>query len=159
MRRAGMAILVVFGFMGCAPTRPWESRQPRSGALGATLENPSDSQVWILTIDGEREGLPAHGRYRLEPGQHTVRAQYFWTQGYVTWLGHELVEATFTAQPGAMLRVMVEHQERPNLKGTWTFWIEDVKTNTVVTETPIVTRQATGELQEPFFFRRFPFAP
>ncbi len=159
MRRAGMVVLVMFGFMGCASIKPWESRQQKTGALGATLVNPSDSPVWILTIDGERDGLPARGRYRLTPGRHTVRAQYFWTQGYVTWLGDELVEGTFDAQPGAILQVMVQHQEGPNLKGTWTFWIEDAVTHAVVTETPVVTREATGELAEPLFFRRFPFLP
>jgi hypothetical protein len=155
----GMVALIVLGFMGCAPTKPWESRQPKTGALGATLVNPSDSQVWILTLDGEREGLPSHGHYRLEPGRHTVRAQYFWTQSYVTWLGDELVEDTFEAQPGAILRVMVEHQEGSNYKGTWKFWIEDAATHMVVSEAPIVTRGATGELQDPPFFHRFPFWP
>lgn len=146
-------------FMGCAPVKPWESRQPKSGAVSATLVNPSDSKVWVLTIDGEREGLPARGHYRLEPGRHTVRAQYYWTQAYVTWLGDELVEGTFDAKPGAVLQVMVQHQEGTNLKGTWTFWIEDAATHTVVTQAPIVTRGATGELAEPLFFRPFPFLP
>jgi len=154
-----MVALVVFGFMGCAPIKPWEGRQQKTGALGATLVNPDDSRIWILTIDGDREGLPAHGHYRLEPGRHTVRAQYFWTQAYVTWLGDELVEGTFDARPGAILRVVVQHQEGPNLKGTWTFWIEDAATHAVVTEAPIVTREATGELVEPFFIHPFPFLP
>lgn len=157
MRKAGMVALVVLGLMGCVPNKPWESRQSKSGALGATLVNPEDSPLWILTIDGEREGLPAHGHYRLEPGRHTIRAQYFWTQHYVTWLGDELVEDTFDAKPGAILQIRVQHQEGLNHKGTWTFWIEDAATRAVVSEAPIVTRGATGELQDPLFIHRFPF--
>lgn len=166
MRRLGMIALVSLGIVGCAPVTPvfqaeGAPQAAASDAQGARLANDGSSHIWILALDGQRQGVPAHGRYRLAPGRHTVRVQYYWTRGNLAWTGNEVVDCAFDVKPGASLRIACEHAEEPwrtsepHYKGTWRFWIEDAASREIVLSgetNPIVTREATGEIMEPFFF-------
>jgi len=162
MRSIGIAIVAVLLLPGCTSAQPWVGRQAQAlgGAKGAVLVNAEDSPVWILTLDGERLGVPPRGEYRLAPGPHTARVQYFWTRGDVTWTGNELVDYAFDAKEEAQLKVVCQHTQEPRYKGTWTFWIEDAGTREVVASEAsraIVARGATGERREPPFAKRLPF--
>jgi hypothetical protein len=120
--------------------------------------NPSDSDIWIDSVDGAQQGVPSHGQYRLLPGRHTIRVHYFWTRNRMTWNGNELADYTFNVDDGTKLKIVCQHTEEPGhgynieYKGTWKFWLENAESGghlAAEDSSPIVTREATGELTEP----------
>jgi hypothetical protein len=166
MQQIGITTLAVFGFIGCSSVytaRSMAGGPPKTVAVGlggAVLVNDDKSPIWIMTVDGERKGVPSHGQYLLPPGPHTVRVGYFWSRGYMTWTGNELADYSFEAKAGTTLRVMYQYTEEPDYKGTWRFWIADASNGEAVPDSgPILTRGATGERTEPYFRRRFHSGP
>lgn len=158
--------LAVILFTGCSsvytvyPSGGGQQNAATVSPKAAVLVNAGDSHIWIVSVDGERKGVPSHGKYAFLPGRHTVRVQYFWTRDNMTWTGNDLADYAFDVKEGAKLQVMCQHTEEPghsynvDYKGTWKFWIEDASSGDLaVTEAsgPIVVREATGELIEPPF--------
>ena len=162
----GVMVLAVFSFIGCSavytayPSENGQQKSLTANTQGTALVNANDSHIWIVSVDGEREGVPSHGRYQFLPGRHTVRVQYYWSHSYVAWTGNDLADYSFNVKTGATLRVVCQHTEEPgyssnySYKGTWKFWIADAVNGDVITTEdsgPIVTREATGEKIEPEF--------
>jgi hypothetical protein len=160
------SMIVLMGFMACSSVYPVGAENAPASLGSATLINPSDSHIWIMSIDGNRAGVHSHGQYQLEPGHHVIRVQYFWTRRYVQWTGNDLVNYPFDVKKGDALKVVCQHTEEPGsgydsndyYKGTWKFWIEDVSDGHVIAANesqPNLVRPATGEVEEPdyMFFR------
>ncbi|HWQ07880.1 MAG TPA: hypothetical protein VN436_02190 [Holophaga sp.] len=155
---AAAVVLMAIGAAGCSPAVA--VHEPAIDPQAAILTNDGSSHIWVQSLDGRRLGVPSHGRYRLEPGRHTVRIQYGWTRDSIEWTGNDLVDYAFEARPGTALRIVCEHAEEPtpirdiDHKGTWRFWIEDAAIREIVAAPeclPIPTRGATGVWQEPLF--------
>jgi hypothetical protein len=166
MHRLGLAALAVFWFMGCSsvylayPPEGGQRKAATPRADAAVLVNPGDSHIWIVSVDGKREGVPSHGQYQFLPGRHTIRVQYYWSRNDMNWTGNDLADYPFDVKEGSRLRVVCRHDEeltfshKDSYKGTWRFWIEEVPGGAVATTEdsgPIVDRESTGERIEPIF--------
>jgi hypothetical protein len=152
-----LAAAAILGGVACSSAHAVRSKANQATFEGGILVNPGSSHIWVLSIDGKEGEAPSHGQYRLTPGRHEIRVQYFWGHSNIHWTGNSLVDYAFDVKKGDSLRIVCQHTEPPILregesKGTWKFWVEDAATKQPVAadeEQAKIVRPSTGEVQLP----------
>jgi hypothetical protein len=124
---------------------------PRSRAELAVISQPTPkffggADAGIVRVDGVpiQSGAGLKAEIELEPGAHTIEADYYQAGSVST----TTVRLSFDAQAGRVYQVRAasvpRSPEQGLLQGRWTAWIVDLDTGAVVAGNPPQTETASG---------------